>query len=84
MGNDKKAEAYRQAWSQLQRAAEALEAAGALIGEAHTILDRFCSARDQGNWDQAFPWRISELQQAGSLCREVAQHVKRSATDAGA
>lgn len=81
MGSDTTAETYRQAWDQLQRAAQALEEAGGLIGEAHTILDRFCSARDQGNWDQAFPWRISELQQAGSLCQEVAAHVKRSAAE---
>ena len=82
MGDDKQAEAYRQAWDQLQGAANALEEAGGLIAEAHIILDRFCSARDQGNWDQAFPWRISELQQAGDLCREVAAHVKSSAAQA--
>ena len=81
MGRDQQPEAYRQAWSQLQRAAQALDQAGELIGQEHTILDRFCSARDQANWDRAFPWRISELEQARSLCREVAGHLKRSAID---
>jgi hypothetical protein len=83
MASDKQAEAYQRAWDQLQRAAQALDQAGDLIGEAHAILDRFCAARDQDNWDQAFPWRISELQQARALCSEVAAHLKRIATEGG-
>jgi len=86
MGSPKKVDARQrqQAWTELQRAARALDQAGGLIQEAHAILDRFCSARDQGNWDQAFPWRVSELQQACALCREVAANVKNSAVDAKA
>ena len=81
MGRDKSTDARRQAWAQLERAAESLEQAGGLIVEAHALLDRFCSSRDQDNWDQAFAWRISELQQAGALCRQIADHVKKSATE---
>ena len=81
MGSDERADALRQAWAQLERAGEALEQAGGLIGEAHAILERFCSSRDRDNWDRAFAWRISELQQAGSLCVEVADHVKKSAAE---
>ncbi|MDJ0780845.1 MAG: hypothetical protein QNJ22_02685 [Desulfosarcinaceae bacterium] len=79
MANDPQTQAYQAAWHQLRRAAQALEQAGELVREAHTILDRFCSGRDQDNWDRAFPWRIRELLPAGDLCREVARHIQEQA-----
>lgn len=72
-------ELHKKNWSEVARASEALSQAGDLIKEAHAILDRFCSAKDQDNWDQAFPWKISELQQAQALCQEIAAHLNRSA-----
>ena len=72
-------DSFEKSWSEVARASKALGQAGDLIQEAHAILDRFCSARDQGNWDQAFPWKISELRQAQALCQEIATHLNRSA-----
>lgn len=79
MTSETQPDPYGQAWAEIESASRSLGQAGDLIKEAHAILERFCSARDQGNWDKAFAWRISELQQAQTLCEEVAAHLNSRA-----
>lgn len=79
MRSETQPDPYGKAWAEIERASGALSQAGDLIKEAHAILERFCSASDQGNWDKAFAWRISELQQAQNLCGEVAAHLNSRA-----